>query len=64
VTQEEALRFACNSVVIGNTVLMPEGCWLLKSLLERKGYSVIPIPMSEFIKSGGACKCLVMFLER
>jgi N-dimethylarginine dimethylaminohydrolase len=51
-------------VVIGNTVLMPEGCWLLKSLLERKGYSVIPIPMSEFIKSGGACKCLVMFLER
>lgn len=64
VTQEEALRFACNSVVIGNTVWMPDGCWLLKSLLERKGYSVVPIPMSEFIKSGGACKCLVMFLER
>lgn len=64
IVQEEALRFACNSVVIGRTVLMPEGCPLITELLERRGYEVIPIPMTEFIKSGGACKCLVMFLER
>ncbi len=64
VVEEEALRFACNSVVIGNTVLMPEGCPLITNLLERRGYEVVSIPMSEFIKSGGACKCLVMFLER
>ncbi|MGQ9488727.1 MAG: dimethylarginine dimethylaminohydrolase family protein [Armatimonadota bacterium] len=63
VVEEEAMRFACNSVVIGQTVLMPEGCPLITALLERRGYKVIPIPMSEFIKSGGACKCLVMFLE-
>lgn len=64
VVKEEAMRFACNSVVLGNTVLMPAGCPLITTLLERRGYRVIPIPMSEFIKSGGACKCLVMFLAR
>ena len=64
VVEEEAMRFACNSVVLGKTVLMPEGCLLVTRLLQRRGYEVIPVPMSEFIKSGGACKCLVMFLHR
>lgn len=64
VVEEEAMRFACNSVVIGATVLMPEGNPLIAELLRRHGYQVIFVPMTEFIKSGGACKCLVMFLER
>ncbi len=62
VTPEEALRFACNSVVVGKQVVMPAGCPILRFHLEERGYTVYEIPMSEFIKSGGACKCLVLYL--
>lgn len=62
VSPEEALRFACNSVVIENHVVMPAGCPILRSHLEERGYIVYEVPMSEFIKSGGACKCLVLYL--
>ncbi len=62
VTPEEALRFACNSVVVGKHVVMPAGCPILRFHLEERGYTVYEVPMSEFIKSGGACKCLVLYL--
>ncbi|MFQ3611207.1 MAG: arginine deiminase-related protein, partial [Fimbriimonadales bacterium] len=55
VTPEEALKFACNSVVIGKHVVMPAGCPVLRFYLEEHGYTVYEVPMSEFIKSGGAC---------
>lgn len=64
VVEKEALRFTCNSIVIGRTVLMPEGCPLIMQLLKRRGFRPVAMPMSEFIKSGGACKCLVLYLER
>lgn len=62
VSPEEALKFACNSVVIGKNVVMPAGCPILRFYLEERGYTVYEVPMSEFIKSGGACKCLVLYL--
>lgn len=62
VTPEEALKFACNSVVIDKNVVMPTGCPVLRFCLEERGYTVYEVPMSEFIKAGGACKCLVLYL--
>ena len=62
VSPEEALKFACNSVVVGKQVVMPSGCPILRFYLEERGYTVYEAPMSEFIKSGGACKCLVLYL--
>ena len=59
VTEEEALTFACNAVVIGKHVFMPE-CDSVAHKLTKKGYKVQMFDMSEFMKSGGACKCLVM----
>lgn len=59
----EALRFACNSIVLGPHVVMPEGCPVLTRDLEERGYHVHPVPMSEFLKAGGACKCLVLYLD-
>jgi N-dimethylarginine dimethylaminohydrolase len=41
---------------------MPSGCPILRFYLEERGYTVYEAPMSEFIKSGGACKCLVLYL--
>ena len=64
VVEAEALKFACNAVVLGNDVVMPAGCPQLRSDLEARGYAVHPVELSEFLKSGGAAKCLVLFLDR
>lgn len=63
VCEEEALRFACNSVVIGNQVVMPAGCPRLTHKLEENGYHVHAVDLSEFMKAGGAAKCLTLFLR-
>lgn len=57
---KEAERFACNAVLIGRTVIMPSGCPETLQKLESRGYNVVPVEMSEFLKSGGACKCLTL----
>ncbi|MEI6513650.1 MAG: amidinotransferase [bacterium] len=61
---DEALHFACNSVVIGNHIVMPSGCPNTAWILRDRGREVHPVPMTEFIKSGGACKCLTLYLPK
>jgi N-dimethylarginine dimethylaminohydrolase len=60
VVTEEAERFACNAVCIGRTVIMPDGCPQTMELLEKRNYKPVPVEMGEFIKAGGACKCLTL----
>ena len=62
VSREEASRFACNAIVLGRDVVLPEGCPLLCAALHDRGFKTHPLPMSEFIKAGGACKCLALLL--
>lgn len=62
VAPEEALHFACNAVVIGRNIVLSEGCPKLYRALELRGYHCHPLPMTEFIKSGGSCKCLTLFV--
>ena len=62
VTEPDAVRFACNAVNIGRTLyLNPVGA-TLRSRLQTSGFEVIEVPLSEFIKSGGAAKCLTLRL--
>ncbi len=63
VPEEEARRFACNAIVAGLDVVIPEGCPKTGTSLRARGYRVYTLPMSEFIKAGGACKCLALVLE-
>jgi N-dimethylarginine dimethylaminohydrolase len=63
VTENEAKHFACNAVVIGNDIIMPKGCSKTVQLLEQYGFCVYECEMSEYIKSGGACKCLTLIIE-
>ncbi|HLK56465.1 MAG TPA: arginine deiminase-related protein [Chthonomonadaceae bacterium] len=63
VNAEEALRFACNAVVLGNNVVLPAGCPQLTRQLEERGYTVHAVDLSEFLKAGGAAKCLTLFLR-
>jgi len=64
VVAEEAAHFACNAVVLEKRIVLPEGCPKLCAALNERGYETHPLPMTEFLKAGGACKCLVMLLPQ
>jgi len=55
VEEPDALRFACNAVSIGNTI-SPR----LRSRIESRGLKVKQVQLSEFLKAGGAAKCLCL----
>ena len=63
VTEADALRFACNVINIDRTVILNEVSRELSDQLESKGFRVIEVALSEFLKAGGAAKCLVMKLS-
>ena len=64
VVPAEAERFACNAVVLGPAIVLPEGCPKLAETLAARGYQLHSLPMSEFMKAGGACKCLTLLLPQ
>ncbi|WP_263381512.1 dimethylarginine dimethylaminohydrolase family protein [Granulicella arctica] len=64
VTEEDALRFACNAVNIGSTIILNRISDHLTRQLELKGFHTVQLDLSEFLKAGGAAKCLVMKLSR
>jgi len=63
VPEEEALRFACNAVVVGKEVVLNSGCPQTEKLLKLRGFTPHSLDFSEFIKAGGAAKCLVLTLH-
>ncbi len=58
VSDEEALSFALNSVALDHTVITKTEAKRFSDRLSAQGFNVIELDMSEFIKSGGAVKCL------
>uniref|UniRef100_A0A1I8A810 Amidinotransferase n=2 Tax=Steinernema glaseri TaxID=37863 RepID=A0A1I8A810_9BILA len=63
VSDKEANAFVCNAITIRKTVISPIGVSQdTKDRLAKIGYSVTEVDMSEFMKSGGACQCLVLKL--
>ncbi|HJT22785.1 MAG TPA: arginine deiminase-related protein [Nitrospira sp.] len=63
VPEQEALKFACNAVCVGKHVVVPAGCPETMGLLESRGYQPHPVPLDEFMKSGGSAKCLTLALD-
>ncbi len=63
VSEADALRFACNAVNIGSTILLNHISAELEARLAFHGYRVIQIELTEFLKAGGAAKCLVLRLS-
>ena len=51
-------------MVLGRDIVLPEGTPKLVATLKDRGYTCHPLPMSEFLKAGGACKCLTMFMPQ
>jgi N-dimethylarginine dimethylaminohydrolase len=63
VAEAEALRFGCNAVVVGKTVVLNAGCEQLAADLAALGYTPVQVELDEFIKSGGSAKCLTLRLD-
>ena len=64
VNEADAVRFACNAVNIGSTVIMNRISEELVSSLKSLDFEVVQVDLSEFLRAGGAAKCLVMKLGR
>lgn len=63
VEEHESKQFACNAVVINDNVILAANNPIISQKLVERGLQVHPCEMSEFIKSGGACKCLTMRID-
>ena len=62
VREEDALAFACNAVNLGKTIVLNCISTELERELRGRGFDVIQVRLDEFLKAGGAAKCLVMKL--
>lgn len=62
VEPEEAQRFVCNSIAIGNHVVTSCDCPIASKELAARGFTVHEVRVGEFLKAGGGAKCLVLFL--
>lgn len=60
VAEPDAVKFACNAVNLDQTIIMNQVSQDLKSRLRAVDFQVIETPLSEFLKAGGAAKCLTL----
>ncbi len=59
---DEAKKFACNSVVLDDKIIIPSDCPQTAKILTELNFKVYVCEMTEYIKAGGACKCLTLAL--
>lgn len=60
IEEPDAINFACNAVNINQTVIMNQASESLRQRLESLGFEVVETPLTEFLKAGGAAKCLTL----
>ena len=60
VEEVDAVNFACNAVNVDRTIVLNQASDQLKGLLNARGFQVIETPLTEFLKAGGAAKCLTL----
>ncbi|HAX90571.1 MAG TPA: TIGR00300 family protein [Cyanobacteria bacterium UBA11370] len=60
IEEADAVNFACNAVNINQTVVMNKASDALKECLADAGFRVLETPLTEFLKAGGAAKCLTL----
>jgi len=63
ITEADAIHFACNAVDVNGTVVLNRASSELVARLESCGFQVIQTPLTEFLKAGGAAKCLTLRLN-
>ncbi len=63
VDAHDAASFACNAVSTGRVVILNRASGDLRARLEAAGFMVIEVALDEFMKAGGAAKCLTLRLD-
>jgi N-dimethylarginine dimethylaminohydrolase len=58
----EAERFGCNLVAWAGHAVVPAGTPRLQAALRERGWVVTEVEVDEYIKAGGAARCLVLTL--
>lgn len=61
--EADAIHFAANAVNVGDTLILHSASEALKTQLSAAGFQVFEAPLTEFIKSGGAARCLTLRLN-
>ncbi|GET43135.1 bifunctional arginine dihydrolase/ornithine cyclodeaminase [Microseira wollei] len=60
ISEADAVNFACNAVNVDSIVVMNKASDSLKQRLADAGFEVIETALTEFLKAGGAAKCLTL----
>jgi lysine-ketoglutarate reductase/saccharopine dehydrogenase-like protein (TIGR00300 family) len=60
IDEVDAINFACNTVNIDRVVVMNQASDSLKQRLADRGFTVVETLLTEFLKAGGAAKCLTL----
>jgi lysine-ketoglutarate reductase/saccharopine dehydrogenase-like protein (TIGR00300 family) len=60
IEEADAVNFACNAVNVDRNVVMNKISDGLKQRITNAGFTVIETPLTEFLKAGGAAKCLTL----
>jgi N-dimethylarginine dimethylaminohydrolase len=63
ISDEDGAAFACNAVSIDDDIILHRASSALKAALHAMDYNVIEVDVSEFMKAGGACKCMTLDLQ-
>jgi lysine-ketoglutarate reductase/saccharopine dehydrogenase-like protein (TIGR00300 family) len=61
--ETDAIHFAANAVNVDQTIVLHQASDGLRSRLSGAGFEVIESSLTEFIKSGGAARCLTLRLN-
>ena len=62
-TEEEALTFCANSIVLDRTIVMPACPDRVRAQLEEWGFEIVIVEVDEFLKGGGAIRCMTNPLD-
>ncbi len=63
IQEEDALHFAGNTVNCGTHIFLNRASETLVKMLHMYGFTVHQTPLTEFLKAGGAAKCLTLKLN-
>ena len=64
VCEEDARQFACNAVVLGDSIILPERCDETEKTVRGVGLTPHGVALGQFLLGGGSAKCLTLHLDR
>lgn len=63
VSEPDAVNFVCNAVNAGQRLIVNKASETVQARLTAAGFELIETPLTEFMKAGGAAKCLTLRLD-